>query len=269
MNKQVVVVGVAGVGMAHIIAAVRTGNQVVGIVDRKPDILRRVSVSWRNEFDGLVEEVETQSDVWYGPTIYDIPQELPVDMVIVCTPPHITTRLALAAAERFPEAIIVCEKPLLEASYLVDKLGDRLRLSSPYVFIEQARDLLREKPFGTITRFSGDFTNRSHWGYQLSYAFDWLPHLAGMLYVNLGKPDHYGWLSFAAEHDTFSGKLLWEDWTFKVTGFRHPSLPFELIVNGTPLGWQADLFDKQIDDKGGLPADAILIVDDIMRGKEA
>ncbi len=268
MDKKVIVVGVGGVGMAHVCAIVRTGGRVIAMIDKDRHILMQAAHGWVNQWDDKTEWVEKQAGCLYADNLLE-PEimALQPDIVAVCVPPHALMPLAIQAANVFPNSLILVEKPVWEYKPLIAEIGDRLYMSSEYIYYDALLLAVREAE--NLVIFSGDLTNRTRWGYRISIGQDYLPHLVGLLFVAYGGGKEYGWLSYKAGLDVAAGVLRWGDKVFHVRMMRHECLPFEFIIDGKRFTWQDDLFDRQYQaSPPGLPASIISAAMEIARHKE-
>lgn len=234
---KVIVVGIGGVGMAHVCAAVRNGYSIVAVVDIDSGVLERSKSSWSNRWLDLSESVVPQEDVVYCRYLsdligIDIGQ---TDLIILCTPPDTHVTLAKYCLDNFPARVLV-EKPIsIESSSLAD---DRLILSTEWIY--------HSKGFPSNIDSLGmcyPKSSTTNWGYNLPAVLDFGPHLFSILVSEgyniagiekrwLGK-DGFHLIAFVDEgYVNLFGSRAGEN--------------FGLFVNGELFDWEDNLFDKQL-----------------------
>jgi len=243
MTRRIAVVGVGGVGMAHVVAAGRLGYEVAVIVDRDPAVLARARQAWRNQFDEVDEFAPVQAGCRYFSNLRDQPNWPAVDVTILAVPPHTMERAAQQAAQIWREALILCEKPLWLSDELRASIGARLRLSGEYAYLRGLPDVM---PCRAIGIESTRPTMTTFWGYRLFMLHDYGPHLGSILLRHLGPPRRAGWESLTNKVDRFAGRLRWDDRLIEVEATRSESVPYAWTFDGQPMHWELDLFDQQL-----------------------
>lgn len=174
---RIVVVGVGGVGMAHICAAGRLGLEVVGLIDANSSILRKSQSRWINQWGDITEEVEVQPNVTYSEDIrilsrLDLKED---DLIILATPPH-THKALIRICLDFSKAKILVEKPISDQIYSMWNQG-RLIVSSEWVFHQGLQEVGIIKEVGMAYPCS----HATDWGYKLHPLLDFGPHLFSIL----------------------------------------------------------------------------------------
>lgn len=264
--KKVIVIGVGGVGMAHVIAAARVGYAVTAIIDRDPATLERAREDWSNTFDGQTERTEPQAGCEYFTRLPDYPPP-PADIVIVATPPHMQEQLLPRVSDLWPSALLLVEKPMWLSAPTLRAVGTRLRLSAEWTHLIGLDALLRDCT--EIKILSGDRTTTTDWGYQLSMLSDWGPHLASMFATQLPATNNFGWEWLESGLNEFCGFLRYGEKRVVVTAARDAHLPYAWEFNGQIRRWQPDLFDLQLLNKPyGLAGGRISVVNEISTGRK-
>jgi len=252
MTRRVAVIGVGGVGMAHACAAGRLGLPVVAMIDADPATLARVRKRWFNTFDGHDEEVAVQCGCDY---MMQVGGAMPdADVVIVAVPPHAQEALAFKIAHSWPRALVMFEKPVWLSHEAKRVFGDRLRMSAEHVHMVDVGGFVRAAT--SITATSTRTTATTRWGYTLNLLQDLGPHLFSLLYVHVGHPLKYGWISLTDDGAFgFSGRVRWDERDVLVSALRSPGLRFGWTLRGHTqddgqwerrFAWQPDLFDRQL-----------------------
>jgi hypothetical protein len=237
-TKSLIVVGLKGVGMAHVVAAGRLGYEVVGLVDNNKYVLSAAKKEWCNRWMDLVECTPVQRNTEYFQRVSSL-EGLHADLCIVCTPPHthqeILSHLPQSAADH-----VICEKPL---SYPEPPSPTRpcmtpVSISSEWAYHTELK-MLEETEGIKSMEMRYPVSRNTNWGYELPDVFDFTPHFFSIL-EGFGRTVH-------DMHYVGDGQYVVEtdkgDCVFK-EGAR--SEPFGFFVNNTVFHWQEDLFDLQL-----------------------
>jgi threonine dehydrogenase-like Zn-dependent dehydrogenase len=268
MTKKVAIVGISGLGMAHACACGRVGYQVVAIVDRNREALDRARNRWVNRFDGLEEETPVQAGCVYAETFSWLLGDTNPDAVILATPPHVFEQLIWQVGSVWPNAVVCCEKPVWLSEQAMEFIGQRLRMSAPYVHLSGLKEALASA--GNVTIHSTRPTMTTRWGYRLTMLSDYMPHFGAMLWHHLGRVDRYGWERLEAGVDWFKGDLRWGDRLFHIDARRGEDVPYAWFLDGQRLEWELELFDRQmVVGNFGIEPAGIRAVNDLVGGKEA
>jgi len=179
MQPKIGVVGVGGVGMAHVIAAKKLNWNVSWLVDTDQEVRERCREGWRNEWLFEVEEVPVQPDTLVFGNVREVPEHQAVDVVVIATPPHTHMELVADSIERGIARTIIVEKP---CSYPEKGLklnnGVPVRVSGEWLFSVP----MPQRP--KTMHMSYPPSNTSSWGYEMPTALDLLPHMFTMLVAN-------------------------------------------------------------------------------------
>lgn len=235
------IVGIAGVGMAHAIAADRLDWQVAAIIDTDADRLAQLQAAdqWENRYLSLVESMIPHD----GTRFYEaLPPQLDVDLLVIATPPH-THRALVERALEVTDAPILCEKPTSYPDRPAPLPDDRrVTLSSEYIFHQQVRATATP-----ITRIamSSPYTQRTRWDYLLPAALNFAPHAFSLLeavgqsVIGPVRPLTGGYL----EVYTTGGWVCCHFWH---------APPFGTWIDGVSWPWEMPLFDRQLEAQHGL-----------------
>jgi len=244
---RIVVIGIGGVGMAHVCAAVRCGFEIVALVDTSSSILKQATSVWENKWLDTYETVPVQKDTHYLPNInylLKIESLRSEDLIIIiATPPHTHETIINFCLKHFPSRILV-EKPI---AMVPTNLSDgRLLLSTEWIY--------HSKTFPTlINTISMRYPKASttNWGYALPAVLDFCPHLFSILLHNgyfftKITPIKIRKDAFELVVEEEGGKKI------NLSGGRLLDEPldfeghFGLFINGILFDWEEDLFDKQL-----------------------
>ena len=238
---EFIVVGVGGVGMAHVCAIGRTGNRVKAIVDIDKNILERSQHKWENNWLDLVESTPVQSNCKYYLSVTDI-DVLTLkndDVFIVATPPdthlYITDWILLNT-----KCSLILEKPyMLPKTYRGNK---RIIPSCEWVFHSKLNRYLQNHEIYSIgMRYPA--SHKTNW--EQDTLFDFCPHLFSILAItgdvvikDKVNKVYGGQDKFAIVVETANKPiLLWGDRRNTRCG---------LYINDELFEWENDLFDLQI-----------------------
>ena len=243
---RIVVIGIGGVGMAHICAAVRCGFEIIALVDTSSSILKQATGVWENSWLDTHETVPVQKGTHYLPNmngLLKIGSLRAEDLIIIATPPHTHEAIINFCLKYFPSCILV-EKPIAMVS--TNLSDDRLHLSTEWIYHSKTFP----SPINTISmRYPKAST--TDWGYALPAVLDFCPHLFSIIL-------HNGYFftkitPIKIRKDVF--ELVVEEENGKkinLSGGRLLDEPldfenhFGLFVNGVLFDWEEDLFDKQL-----------------------
>ena len=243
---RIVVIGIGGVGMAHICAAVRCGFEIIALVDTSSSILKQATGVWENRWLDTHETVPVQKGTHYLPNmngLLKIGSLRAEDLIIIATPPHTHEAIINFCLKYFPSCILV-EKPIAMVS--TNLSDDRLHLSTEWIYHSKTFP----SPINTISmRYPKAST--TDWGYALPAVLDFCPHLFSIIL-------HNGYFftkitPIKIRKDVF--ELVVEEENGKkinLSGGRLLDEPldfenhFGLFVNGVLFDWEEDLFDKQL-----------------------
>ena len=243
---RIVVIGIGGVGMAHVCAAVRCGFEIVALVDTSSSILKQATNVWENHWLDTYETVPVQKDTHYLPHInglLKIGTLRSEDLIIIATPPHTHETIINFCLKYFPSRILV-EKPI--AMVPTNLSDDRLRLSTEWIYHSNTFP----NPINSIS-MNYPKASTTDWGYALPAVLDFCPHLFSVLLHN--KHILTKIVSTRIRKDTF--ELVIEEECGKkinLSGGRLLDEPldfeshFGLFVNGILFDWEEHLFDKQL-----------------------
>jgi hypothetical protein len=247
MSQSIIVVGVGGVGMAHVCAAGRSGWTVRAIVEADPVTLARAKLAWKNAFDGMSETVPVQPGCRYAQKIQHLADEPSPDLVVIATPPHTHERLALLAGCTWTDAAILVEKPFWLSRESVHEIGEaRVRTSGEYAFLTGLQNALKDADEILVTNTRPNRT--TEWGYQLTMAQDYLPHIGAILVRHLGCPplEEIFWTERKSELFRFTGTLQFGDRRFHITALRGEEYPYQWRIGHWTFQWELELFDRQL-----------------------
>jgi hypothetical protein len=275
--NSVVVVGVGGVGMAHVVAAGQLGMGVLGIADASLEVLIRAQSSWCNRFDGLVEETPVQNGCHYALSVEDLRCAEP-DLVIIAVPPTVSDSVVRATARKFPEARILCEKPMWLSEGTITTYASRLTISGEYMFLSGMSEFMDVAKHHGISILSTRPTMTTDWGFRLNMLHDYGPHLLSLLWrkhSQLPIPEGFehvpkvcGWESLHHDTDFFHGIIRYDEHAYTVTAIRSEKVPYGWKTRGIDLHWEDDLFHKQLQSPNlGIPANMLVALRNIQAGK--
>lgn len=261
MVERIAVVGVGGVGMAHVIAATRTGGEVTDIVDTNPPTLRRARDQWRNVWGDVVEEAEPQAGTRYWRSIQELQLAGRGDvasLVILAVPPAFHEDVTEAALKAWPKSHIIAEKPLMfiHGSRFAPQ-SHRLSMSAEWVHHSQAMRARSARSIGMcFPEPQGDKRRRS---WRLPLALEFMPHLLSLTAPFKDIVDmqvtHATQKAFRIEVETSAGAVtMWGD------RISEPGIYFD--EHRYP--WENDLFDKQIAARGGAEITKMMQAEDIL-----
>lgn len=231
---RVAVIGIAGVGMAHVCAARRLGMDIVALIDHDPVALAMAKVGWSNVWEGLREEVPTQPETLY---LQSFPEQCSANLVIIATPPD-THAAVLESVVTRTRAQVLLEKPISRELAYFPREYDHVNVSAEWRHHSKLRG---EMPRKLAMAFPE--SHRTKWKHPLSAWLDFGPHLLSVL--DRWAPIEGVLLSLdTATQDEFTAHASTIRGTVELSGRRHR--PYGLFVDGRMLMWENDLFDKQL-----------------------
>lgn len=237
-KKRIVIVGLKGVGMAHLTAAGRLGYEVVALVDNDEHILEHAKQEWRNEWLDVDESTPVQPGTYYCTDVRQL-VELRSDLLVLCTPPHthvdILRKLPVFCTEH-----VICEKPLLypDTPSPVNPCTVPVTISAEWAYHTELYELEKREGIQSM-EMCYPTSRKTDWGYVLPDVFDFTPHFFSIL-EGFGR-------TVLDMHSLGSGEFVVHtdkgDCIFK-EGSRNE--PYGFFVNNTVFHWQDDLFDLQL-----------------------
>lgn len=237
-TKSIAVVGLKGVGMAHVAAAGRLGYRVAALVDKDEAILEHCKTEWCNRWMDLVECADVQPDTLYLKDVQDL-RGLDVDLLVVCSPPHTHVDI-LRDIPRFAAKHVICEKPLCYPAMPpeTNPCLVPVTISSEWAFHAALRELERNEGIYSM-EMRYPVSRNTDWGYELPDVFDFTPHFFSILegfgrrVLDMRQVQKGQFLVVTDKGDC----TFWE-------GRR--AEPFGFFVNNTVFHWQDNLFDLQL-----------------------
>lgn len=244
MISKISVIGIGGVGMAHVCAISRLGLKVDGLFDINPTILENAKSEWRNEWDWVLETEPAQQDVMYS-TDYQDAAKLQSDLTIIATPPNSHKEITEYLLENTSSKILV-EKPLSNIIWNQPNIDTRLYVSSEWIYHSQLPNSIEreiEMAFPSSKTTIWDCDNPAY--------LDFYPHLLSIIFkmgYSVEKVEE-----IVKRQDFFLFEIhLCRDFkktTIYAKGIRTKSHEIELglFIDNVKFDWEMDLFDKQID----------------------
>ncbi|RJQ27290.1 hypothetical protein C4577_01610 [Candidatus Parcubacteria bacterium] len=230
-----IVVGIGGVGMAHVCAIKRMGFEVLALVDLDEGILEKAKSKWINIWETFKEEVPVQKNCIYQTSLSGLPIT-PNDIIIIATPP--TTHFSLMKeALRTKAGKILVEKPI--STEMLCMSNPRLFVSAEWIYHSKLKSIDK---ISSLRMCYPKIPN----GWDIPLELDFCPHFFSILiskgydlkYISKAKAE-FGFRYFCS-HRAGSTKL--SKVTFSGSRFGENGL----FVNGRKLNWEEDLFDKQL-----------------------
>lgn len=236
--KKIVVVGVGGVGMAHVVASVRSGNEIISIVDINNKILEKSKKQWRNEWADVKEEVEVNKKCQYFNKIDDL-KKVEFDLCIIATPPE--SHLSIIGEIRnFYNGNILIEKPASNNKIWLK--FKNVYVSSEWIYHSKLNTI------NNIESLSMQFIKSSttKWDKYLISAMDFIPHFISVI---ISKGYEIKNITFnTIDKDSFKGEIETDKNIIKISGNRDSNKGF--FVNDEEFEWELELFDRQIINNG-------------------
>jgi hypothetical protein len=241
--KRVAVIGVGGVGMAHVVASERSGNKVVAIVDKNETILEKVKSEWTNSWDSVNESVPVNSECQYFTDCLKL-SSVNVDLCIIATPPETHYKI-IHYLKIFYSGKIIVEKPIsLEFALPTTNVF----VSSEWIYHSKV-DSLKDIRSMSMT-FQKSSTTK--WDKYLPAILDFIPHFISILTY---KNYYIDSIEFSKTgRDSFTGTITTNKGTIEISGARDSNAGF--LINNELFDWELELFDRQIQ-FGGLSLDNV------------
>lgn len=262
-RHHIAVVGVGGVGMAHVCAAVRcdyrvdclidTDGQVLEGIDRLARLGDQRGQIWENRWPGYAEHVQAQATTALSTDLDLLVNfEQTLDLVVIATPPHTHADLILQVLHRLPYVLILCEKPTsYPQTHFAAGPTDLVFSVAEWCYhrgIEQhvVGQTDRGYCFRDLVLRSAPPAPSWSWPYKMPLLMDLGPHLLALVEHFMGTvvrvtPVHDPRIEavggFLVLAHTTAGNV-------RLAGTRQP--PYGLVVDGTIHAWQPDLFDHQL-----------------------
>ena len=241
-----IVIG-TGVGMAHVCALVRTGNDVIGIIDVDQTRLENAKKRWKNEWLDVFEEVEVNPDCLYSDDISTL-SHLNPDLVICATPPSTQIKLYQNIRSIFPDCKILLEKPL---KVPVDDLDENTFISCEWIYNSQVVDYLEKNDISSVRMCYPVGPELWKEGFD-SYS-DMTPHLLSILLYKNVKLSRVKELT--NDRDFYEGLIESPGRVLiDIKVGRPPNLPIGTYINGKKFDWQFETFDNMYLSGNLLPA---------------
>lgn len=239
-EQEIIVMGVGGVGMAHVVAAARAGCRVVAIVDNNPSVLARARRQWENRWMELVESADRQPKTLYLTSLEGLDWTDPIDradIAIIATPPHTHQSILYGTKIRQMARHVICEKPTSFPDNPLWKLGgDGVSISSEWVWHD--RNLSSGRTIYTSFRMAYPESKTTSWGYTLPKPLDFGQHCLALLASNGHSYEGMD----AASDDCVN--LRTDKGEVEMLFSR--DAPYGFWVNGEKWDWQEDLFERQL-----------------------
>lgn len=231
------VIGIGGVGMAHICAAVRSNIQIKYLIDINDTILNNAIASntWVNRWGDIVEEVQKTDSVIYSKSL-NIAKTISVDLIILATPPH--THIDIIT-DLYPYTQkLLCEKPCSISNYFND-IDNKIIMSTEWPYHKKIVN------YNHISYLGMNFlpSKTTVWEYPFPASLDFLPHLFSILIHKKYKIQDITCKYHNNDGFLFNAKTNKGDVILQ--GFRNSEKPLGLYINNDILNWQNDLFDIQ------------------------
>lgn len=255
MRKGVSVIGVGGVGMAHVIGAVRAGYEIDIIIDSDPQTLIRAQKSWTNVWGDFSESAPVQESTVFS-LHHKIPAFIDDALLIIATPPHthnlILSDLNKRESTRYMRKIV--EKPTCYPDSPL-MFADNTTVSSEWVHHPKLKEI--KHPIQSF-HMSYPKSQTTDWGYELPTALSFIPHFFSILHNQ----------SYALD-----GVRRVDDGFFRiltdkgdVSCFVSRDEPYGFWINGILLEWHPDLFKWQIQrGKGELDWEDACVIEEKLR----
>jgi hypothetical protein len=232
---RLAVVGVGGVGMAHVVAARRAGLDVVALVDRDEGILARARQDWSNQWLDVYERADPQPDTQYLYSAIDLP--LAVDLTVIATPPD-THNTVLAACLWATKGRVLLEKPVSYPGVpLPLSKTEDVRVSVSGEWVHHTGVQTFHDPLVSLTMAFPE-AHTTAWKTPLPMALDFMPHLLSII-----RAKHY-WVDDIVRLDAETYLVHTSGGPIECHLRRTP--PYGLWLNDTRLDWQDNLFDLQL-----------------------
>lgn len=231
------IIGVGGVGMAHVIASQKLGFGVKLMVDTDEEILRRIieKDDWENTWEDFVETSPKQIDTIYSNSLQGVALSLieSLDIIVIATPPDSHTDIASSLRSKGYKGKILIEKPLFtnNSEYIrTQNIYDKQNtfLSCEWVFSNKINTLYKD---GIRSIYMGyKPANTTDW--QSLAVFDFIPHFCSIL-------GNYSVTLTEATEDSFKGFI----GDVQISGDRVGNC---FKINDEDIYWEEDLFEKQL-----------------------
>lgn len=236
---RIVVVGVGGVGMAHVCAAVRQGYEVLALVDTNADILTQREKCWENSWLDHYETVKAQKETKYFFDIHCLHEFnfTKEDLIILATPPNTHIDLVKQCLDNTKARILV-EKPYSDRIVFEEDISDRVLISAEWIH-HSSLEFVND-----IYSLGMSYKKLEGTTFDLPLTLDFCPHLFS-IWLSKGY-DISSVKNIPDLDDRFSFSI-----NFKPTGYatmwgRRDLDKSGLWINYHLHVWEDDLFDKQL-----------------------
>lgn len=240
------IIGVGGVGMAHVVAAERAGHEVVCIIDNDKTVLDNAKGEWCNIWNTVRESVPVREGCEYGENTSILRIIDNIDLLIIATPPHSHEELIRKSIGPNIKKIMV-EKPIGTGSTINIK-DNSLSMSAEWMNHSGLSEVKKIEGIGMRYILSA----KGNWGYRLPALFDFAPHLMSILYSKGYKIQKVKVIT--KDINRFAAEVFCKDLQDPIVMFGDRTENAGLLINlDINLKWENDLFDKQINKGEGLP----------------
>jgi len=225
---RVGIIGVGGVGMAHVIASHNNGYQIAYIVDNDEAVLNKAQKKWENKWSDVYEWAEIQFGVIYA---NKIPKGAEVDLIIIATPPKTHEDILEQVPTDF-EGRILLEKPTF-----LSEDWSRFNIEVCTEWIHHSKIALKTNLNQLEMHYR---TDDKYWKKQMPLAYDFCPHLFSVLIFHGYEILDMEALNCSADNfdiDVFTNRGI-----VNLTGSRESD--WGLGINGMRCKWENDLFEK-------------------------
>ena len=241
---KVAIVGVGGVGAAHLVAASRIGAEVVAVIDTDQDTLDRFSHKWENRWESVVETGVPQAGTRY---LKVFPERLDVDITILATPPHTHAALLAQALEatKARDGHVIVEKPLTITTLDWSTI-DRASMCAEWIHHPE----LSIKDGTTSIGMCFKEAHTTDWGYKLSLEEDFLPHLLSILHASGRRAED---IQVQVSTNDLLRVIFTDESGERMLCWGRRKGGSGLFVGAQCLDWHPDLFDRQLLLGRGIP----------------
>lgn len=240
--KKIVVIGVGGVGMAHVVGAVRSGYEIVSIVDKNKDILERCKKEWKNVWDKITEECTININCKYFTDVENLREKIDFNYCIIATPPNTHISIIKKLREFYFGNILV-EKPI--SNNIIEYNKDifyNVYVSSEWIYHSKIKNL------NEINSLKMQFMKSSttKWDNYLVAACDFIPHFISVILYKGYKIKDIKFIKF--QKDFFKGEIITDKNIIIIQGDRDENGGF--FINDKEFKWELNLFDNQLNFNG-------------------
>jgi len=224
---RVGIIGVGGVGMAHVIASVRNGYEIAFIVDSNEKTLNRAEKVWENRWSNVYEYADVQFGVVYSDRV---PKNVSADMIIIATPPATHEKILEELADF--KGRILLEKPVA-----LSKSFYSLNIEVCTEWIHHSRVHTKKVLNNLEMHYT---TEPKPWKKGMPLALDFCPHLFSVMIFHGYEIEDMEIIN--STETEFDIDVLTSRGVVNLTGSRESD--WGMGINGERYHWENDLFDK-------------------------